>query len=216
MSAALRSGELAGAAGVNLQTLRYYERRGLLAEPVRSPGGHRLYPAEALTVLRVIKTAQRLGFTLDEIADLVDLGRHRHGRLPDHGLQSRATAKLAEIEAKIADLQVMAATLRTAIDAGCDDLTACAANSCCPLPFAGLDRVRRPVVHGRHERVAGVLLRMGVAGAGVERHDAPDHGSTDPYQGHEDTTEQRYAVDDGSPDARRIDRHVGTSPRSAC
>ena len=140
MNGALRSGELAGAASVNLQTLRYYERRGLLAEPRRSSGGHRLYPAEALTLLRVIKTAQRLGFTLDEVAELVDLGQHRHGLKADTGLQKRAAAKLVEIESKISDLQVIASTLRTAIDAGCDDLTACATNSCCPLPFADLDR----------------------------------------------------------------------------
>lgn len=61
--ARLRSGQLAAAAGIGLQTLRYYERRGLLAEPERTPGGHRLYPAEAVTLLRVIKIAQRLGFT---------------------------------------------------------------------------------------------------------------------------------------------------------
>jgi MerR family transcriptional regulator, mercuric resistance operon regulatory protein len=49
---ALRSGQLATAAGVNPQTLRYYERRGLLAEPDRTLGGHRLYPVEAVTTLR--------------------------------------------------------------------------------------------------------------------------------------------------------------------
>ncbi|MEV0272696.1 MerR family transcriptional regulator [Hamadaea sp. NPDC050747] len=136
----LRSGELAEAAGVNPQTLRYYERRGLLAEPTRSPGGHRLYPPEALTTLRVIKIAQRLGFTLAEVADLVDLGTHRHSRRADAGLQRRASAKLIEIEAKIADLQVVAASLRTALDAGCDDLAACATTDRCPLPFADLDR----------------------------------------------------------------------------
>ncbi len=140
MTSVLRSGELAERAGVNLQTLRYYERRGLLAEPRRSPGGHRLYPADALTVLRIIKTAQRLGFTLDEVAELVDLGTHRHGRRPDTSLQRRAAAKLAEIEAKIADLQLIAASLRGALDAGCDDLATCATTNCCPLPFADLDR----------------------------------------------------------------------------
>jgi DNA-binding transcriptional MerR regulator len=134
----MRSGELAAAAGVNLQTLRYYERRGLLAEPRRSPGGHRLYPAEALTLLRVIKTAQRLGFTLDEVAELVDLGRHRHGRR-DTSLQRRAATKLTEIETKIADLQVIATSLRAALDAGCDDLTVCATTACCPIPLTGLD-----------------------------------------------------------------------------
>lgn len=139
MSTGLRSGELAEAAGVNPQTLRYYERRGLLPAPARSPGGHRQYPTEALTTLRVIKTAQRLGFTLDEVAELVDLGRHRHGRRADHGLQARAAAKLSEIDNKIADLQVIAVALRQAIDAGCDDLAECARNACCPLPFAELD-----------------------------------------------------------------------------
>lgn len=136
MTAGLRSGQLADAAGVNPQTLRYYERRGLLAEPARSPGGHRLYPAEAVTLLRVIKTAQRLGFTLDEVAELVDLGRRR-GR--DTSLQRRAAAKLTEIEAKIADLRLIAKSLRTALDAGCDDLTVCATTDCCPIPVAGQD-----------------------------------------------------------------------------
>ena len=134
----LRSGQVADAAGVNLQTLRYYERRGLLDEPSRSPGGHRLYPPEAVTVLRVIKAAQRLGFTLEEISDLLEAGRHRHGPDPDAGLQTRARQKLADVEAKIADLTVIAGTLRTALDYGCDDLIDCAHSPHCPLPFADL------------------------------------------------------------------------------
>ena len=131
----LRSSEVASAAGVNLQTLRYYERRGLLAEPDRSLGGHRQYPAETVTVLKVIKAAQRLGFTLDEVAGLLEAGRHRH-RHADSGLQARARTKLAEVEAKIADLQVIAGTLRAATDAGCDDLITCAGQPGCPIPFA--------------------------------------------------------------------------------
>lgn len=138
MTMELRSGELAEAAGVNQQTLRYYERRGLLADPRRSPGGHRLYPPQALTVLRMIKTAQRLGFTLDEVADLVDLGTHRHGRSRDTSLQRRAAAKLTEIEDKISDLQTIVTSLRAALDAGCDDLATCATTDCCPLPFGDL------------------------------------------------------------------------------
>lgn len=67
MNFGLRSGQIAHAAGLNQQTLRYYERRGLLAEPDRTPGGHRIYPAETVTVLRVIKAAQRLGFSLQEV-----------------------------------------------------------------------------------------------------------------------------------------------------
>jgi len=132
----LRSGQLAAAAGVHLETLRYYERRGLLAEPDRSPGGHRLYPAETVTVLRVIKAAQRLGFTLDEVADLLEVGRHRHRRTNrDAGLQARATAKLAEVEERIADLATIRDNLRAALDAGCADLVECAGNQCCPIPF---------------------------------------------------------------------------------
>ena len=138
--AALRSSQVAASAGVNVETLRYYERRGLLAEPHRSPGGHRLYPAETVTVLRVIKAAQRLGFPLDEVADLLEVGRHRHrpvtGRPRNTGLQARAQAKLVEVEQRISDLTTIRDTLRAALDAGCTDLIQCAGTDCCPIPFA--------------------------------------------------------------------------------
>ena len=143
MTERLRSGEVAAAAGVNPQTLRYYERRGLLAEPRRSSGGHRMYPPDAVTVLRVVKAAQRLGFTLDEVAELMHAGRHQHGASPDAGLQRRAEAKLAEIDARMADLASIRATLVAAIDAGCDDLSACARTPGCPLPFAELAEPER-------------------------------------------------------------------------
>jgi MerR family mercuric resistance operon transcriptional regulator len=129
----LRSGQLAAAAGVNLQTLRYYERRGLLSEPQRTLGGHRLYPEEAVTRIRVIKAAQRLGFSLREAAELLDAGRHRHGSSRDLGLQDRAAAKLAEVETRISDLEIIRDTLQAAIDAGCDDLVTCAGEPDCPL-----------------------------------------------------------------------------------
>ncbi|MGH3750119.1 MAG: MerR family transcriptional regulator [Micromonosporaceae bacterium] len=150
---ALRSSQVAAAAGVNPQTLRYYERRGLLAEPRRSLGGHRLYPPEAVTVLRVIKAAQRLGFTLDEVADLIEAGRRRHTPAGPRagagaGLRAHAEAKLVEVEARIADLHVIADTLRAAVDAGCDDLVACAGEPCCPIPFAGIGH------DGEHTRLS--------------------------------------------------------------
>lgn len=129
----LRSGEVAAAAGVNPQTLRYYERRGLLAAPKRSPGGHRVYPPETVTLLRVVKAAQRLGFSLDEVAELLAVGRR--GGVAD--VRSRAEAKLAEVEARIADLRVVAGTLRSAVTAGCADLVECAATPRCPIPFDG-------------------------------------------------------------------------------
>ncbi|MGY1943561.1 MerR family transcriptional regulator [Nocardia asiatica] len=133
----LRTGELAAAAGVNTQTLRYYERRGLLAEPQRSLGGHRLNPEQAVTVLRVIKVAQRLGFSLQEVAEL--LTATRFGRRGDGGLQSRAAAKLAEIDAKLAELTAVRDTLRAALVAGCDDLVACSRIPSCPVPFVAAD-----------------------------------------------------------------------------
>ncbi|MFJ4819620.1 MerR family transcriptional regulator [Streptomyces sp. NPDC088801] len=142
IGAGLRSGQVAAAAGVNIQTLRYYERRGLLAEPGRSPGGHRLYNEEAVTALPVIKAAQRLGFTLGEVTELLEAGRHRHGR-PVPGLQDRAAAKLAEVDAKIADLTTIRAALAAAVEAGCDDLTVCASNACCPIPFTDLAEENR-------------------------------------------------------------------------
>jgi DNA-binding transcriptional MerR regulator len=149
--AALRSGQVAVAAGVNVETLRYYERRGLLAEPDRSPGGHRLYPAETVTVLRVIKAAQRLGFTLEEVGDLLEVGGHRHRRPPaararEAGLQARAQAKLSEVEGRIADLLTIRDNLRAALDAGCADLIACAGTDCCPIPFENI--TTRPGLSG--------------------------------------------------------------------
>jgi DNA-binding transcriptional MerR regulator len=133
MNGGLRSGQVAEAVGVNVETLRYYERRGIIAEPDRSLGGHRLYPEETVTTLRVIKAAQHLGFTLDEAAELLEAGRHHHGAAG--GLQSRTEAKLAEVDQKIADLQLIRASLIAARDAGCDDLLQCAESDCCPIPF---------------------------------------------------------------------------------
>ena len=127
----LRAGEVAAAAGVNRETLRYYERRGLVPAPDRSPGGHRLYDEQAVVTLRVIKAAQRLGFTLDEVADLIEVGRR-------HGLQDRAREKLAEVDQRIADLTTIRDNLVAALDAGCDDLHECAGSDCCPIPFVAL------------------------------------------------------------------------------
>lgn len=141
----LRTGELADAAGVNPQTLRYYERRGLLAEPGRTLGGHRVYPRESVGLLRVIKAAQRLGFTLDEVAELLEAGSHHHGvgRRTRAGLQELAAVKLVEVDARIADLHTIRAALVDAMDAGCDDLAVCATSPCCPLPFADFARESR-------------------------------------------------------------------------
>lgn len=132
----IRAGELASRAGVNPETIRYYERRGLLGHPDRTLGGHRVYDENAVTLLRVIKAAQGLGFTLDEIEELIDAGTHAHRRRPR--LAERAAVKLAEVEAKARALDQIADTLRDVIATGCDDLERCALEDNCPIPFAGI------------------------------------------------------------------------------
>ncbi len=132
----LRAGEVASRAGVNLQTLRYYERRGILAAPDRSLGGHRQYDEDTVLLLRVIKAAQSLGFTLDEVNELVDAGSHAHRRRAN--LADHARAKLMQVRAKIAGLQQIEATLEQMIDAGCDDLSVCALEENCPVPFQSI------------------------------------------------------------------------------
>jgi len=123
----LRTGQLAKQAGVGRQTLRYYERRGLLPEPDRTLGGHRVYPPATVARLRMIKGAQRLGFTLDEVADLLGPGT-RPAEL--------AAAKLPGVEARIAELTAVRDTLRATVAAGCADLADCAATPGCPIPLA--------------------------------------------------------------------------------
>jgi DNA-binding transcriptional MerR regulator len=134
--AGLRSSELANAAGVNVQTLRYYERRGLLRMPQRSSGGHRFYPPETVTLLRVIKAAQALGFTLDEVADLLETGRRPHAT---GALRDRAMAKLGEIDEKITHLRAIRAELVKVVEARCNGLTNCTCPDC-PMPFDQIGR----------------------------------------------------------------------------
>jgi DNA-binding transcriptional MerR regulator len=138
--AGLRTGEVAQRAGVNIQTLRYYERRGLLAEPTRSVGGHRLFPPDTVSLLTVIKSAQRLGFTLDEVAELLDTGSRRH---PTPDLQQRAAGKIAEIDAKIADLTTIRTALTEVVDARCDSLANCNCADC-PIPFLTIGSPDQP------------------------------------------------------------------------
>jgi len=96
-------GQLADAAGVNVQTVRYYERRGLLPEPPRTPSGYREYPEFDVARISFIRRAQGLGFTLKEIGELVSL-RMAAGTTPD---QVRRTVgiKIADVKTKIAELE---------------------------------------------------------------------------------------------------------------
>ncbi len=96
---------MAAQAGVNVQTLRYYERRGLVPEPPRAPSGYRAYPTEVVATIRFVKRAQDLGFTLDEITELLHLADGG----PDECEPARAVAeaRMSDLERKIRDLERM-------------------------------------------------------------------------------------------------------------
>jgi Hg(II)-responsive transcriptional regulator len=102
-------GEVAERAGVNVQTVRYYERRGLLPEPPRSGSGYRQYEPEAVARIQFIKRAQLLGFSLVEITELLSL-RIKAGSNCDE-VQRKAEAKRREIDEKIVALDEMKRSL---------------------------------------------------------------------------------------------------------
>lgn len=143
MTRSLRIGEVAGEAGVNIQTLRYYERRGLVVAPFRRHSGQRVYPEEAVARVRVIKTAQRLGFSLAEIEELFALAAHRRGT---GEIRTRAAAKIREIDDRIDRLRAMKAELRVLLAAECDSPTECSCGLGYAAPFQGVARRARPIV----------------------------------------------------------------------
>jgi MerR family transcriptional regulator, copper efflux regulator len=101
---------LARLGGVNLETVRYYERRGLLPKPPRTEAGYRQFSPDAARRLRFIKRAQELGFSLNEVKELLAL--RIDSRKNRTNVRLHAEAKIADIEQKIAALSAMKATLR--------------------------------------------------------------------------------------------------------
>jgi MerR family transcriptional regulator, copper efflux regulator len=121
----LTIGRLARIGGVNLETIRYYERSGLLPKPPRTASGYRMFPDDAPGRLQFINRAQELGFSLAEIRDLFSL-RLRKGATRAE-IRTRADAKLADIDQKIESLRAMKKTLlllRNRCE-GCGSLTEC-------------------------------------------------------------------------------------------
>ena len=106
---ALTIGQVAAGADVNIQTIRYYERRGLFPTPRRTPSGYRQYADDAVSRLRFIKHAQELGFALTEIQELLGL-RVRHGAACD-AVERKTRQKIEVVQQKIHDLQRMNRTL---------------------------------------------------------------------------------------------------------
>ena len=109
----LRSGELAGLAGVSTDTLRHYERKGVLAAPRRSRNGYREYPAESLDRVLLVRRALGVGFTLDELARV--LRERDGGRAPCREVREMAAAKLAEVEERLKEMVTVRDELRTTI-----------------------------------------------------------------------------------------------------
>ena len=111
MEANLTIGRLAESAQVNVETVRYYQRRGLLREPARPIGGVRRYSSDDVKRIRFIRRAQQLGFTLDEVTNLLKLEDGRSCRETEQVAQQ----KLRLVEGRIADLQRLRKTLRELI-----------------------------------------------------------------------------------------------------
>lgn len=104
-------GAVARQAGVNLQTVRYYQRRGLIEQPPKPPSGYRRYDSNAVDRIRFIKRAQELGFSLVEIGELLELG---DGRCDD--VRRVAEGQRALVAKRIADLTAMQDTLDALIE----------------------------------------------------------------------------------------------------
>lgn len=106
----LNRGQLAEAAQVNIETLRYYERRGLIPAPPRSPANYRRYPSQAIGRVRFVKHAQDLGFSLDEIKELLSLRATRGAKSGE--IKRRATKKVDEINDRIRALEQIRGALQ--------------------------------------------------------------------------------------------------------
>lgn len=111
----MKIGQLASLAGVPAATIRYYERRGILAEPPRTHSGYRRYDVETADRLRFIKRAQELGFTLEEIEELLAL------RVEDPAscaaVEAKTREKIRDVARKISELKRLEAALSRLADA---------------------------------------------------------------------------------------------------
>ena len=110
----MRTSEVAAQAHVNAQTLRYYERRGLLPEPERTRSGYRTYSSDAVRVVRFVKRAQQLGFSLHDIDELLHLAKGG----PDscHEAKTMARSRIADLQRRIDQLAAMRDALARLID----------------------------------------------------------------------------------------------------
>lgn len=137
VSLSLTVSKLAKAAGVQLSTIRYYERRGLVKPAARRASGYREYDHDAVRRVRFIRHAQELGFALADIAELLALRMNTKGSCAD--VRRRAQRKLADIESRIISLNRMRSTLEKLVES-CSEK---APTSECPILDA-IDDARPP------------------------------------------------------------------------
>src|SRR5215475_10997010 len=161
----MRVGEVAERAGVNVETLRYYERRGLLPAPERTPSGHRRYDEKAVRFLGAIKEAQAVGFTLTEIAEYLRAAR-RPGA-PSEALRVRMAAKIDQIDGRIAGLRRMREELARVVGCACDSLDHCTCGAAY-LARRGREPASPPtLLHVTNGESAGNTLRQTTLGGAV-------------------------------------------------
>ena len=166
----MKVGEVARRSGVNVETLRYYERRGLLPPPEREPSGHRRYDEDTVRFLRAIKEAQAVGFTLTEIGEY--LRAARRSEKPSETLRIRMASKIDEIDNRIAGLRRMRDELARVVGCACDSLDHCTCGAAY-LARRGREPAMRPSAAARDERgkcgqhSPGDLARR--SGAALER-----------------------------------------------
>jgi redox-sensitive transcriptional activator SoxR len=161
----MKVGEVAERAGVNVETLRYYERRGLLPTPDRTPSGHRRYDEETVRFLGAIKEAQAVGFTLGEIAEY--LRAARRSAAPSEALRVRMAAKIDQIDARIAALQRMREELARVVGCACTSLDHCTCGAAYLARRGGAPPARPSLLHITNGESAGNTLRQTALGGGV-------------------------------------------------
>jgi redox-sensitive transcriptional activator SoxR len=161
----VRVGEVAERAGVNVETLRYYERRGLLPVPNRTPAGHRRYDEETVRFLGAIKEAQAVGFTLAEIAEVMRAARR--SAAPSEALRVRMATKIDQIDARIAGLQRMREELARVVGCACTSLDHCTCGAAYLARRGGAPPAKPSLLHITSGESAGNTLRQTALGGAV-------------------------------------------------
>ncbi len=110
----MRIGELGKSAGVTPDTIRYYEREGLLPRADRTPSGYRDYRAEVVDDLRFIKKAQALGLKLSDVREVLEISSG--GRAPCEHVRATVSARLTEVERRLKELRALRSTLRETLE----------------------------------------------------------------------------------------------------